>query len=374
MAAGYPQLLILCYYVTPMRVSLPYDKPIVAAVKVRGGIGSGVLSAVLCVYPVFLILLAASFMASPARTGLRAVGQIFAPYLFLPLLVLVPFAFRRGGLGVVLLRTLLVVCGVIFGARYMPAFAASTPAVDPSAAKLSVMTWNVFAENRREADLHEFLLQKPADVVVMQEVSWLWLRNDEIEAAYPYQLINPEETASGMTLLSAYPILDSGVLDGDRDLWDIPRLMWAKLDVNGTPVTVVTAHPISTYYSGRGCSLPVCFDPVLRDKQILAMHEQAIAPLLASGEPFVLAGDFNVTEREPAYADLSAGLTDAFKAVGTGLGTTWRPPSLMSQPFGILRIDYLFSGKHIFPTGISTDCTPRSSDHCVLIGQFQVNK
>ena len=34
----------------------------------------------------------------------------------------------------------------------------------------------------------------------------------------------------------------------------------------------------------------------------------------------------------------------------------------MSQPFGLLRIDYLFSGEHVSPTGIQTDCTPRSSE------------
>jgi vancomycin resistance protein VanJ len=210
--------------------------------------------------------------------------------------------------------------------------------------------------------------------VVLQEVSWAWLTGDDIAATYPYQLIDPDETAPGMAILSTYPIVDKGVLDGDRHLWDIPRLMWVRLDVDDTEVTVLTAHPISPYYSGRGCSLPVCFDPVLRDRQIAAMHEQVIAPLLASGEPFVLAGDFNVTEREPAYSDLSAGLTDAFRAAGTGIGSTWRPPFVMSQPFGLLRIDYLFSGEHVSPTGIQTDCTPRSSDHCVLIGEFQVSR
>lgn len=353
---------------------MPYDKPIVAAVKVRGGIGSGLLSALLCIYPVFVILLNASLIAAPARTGLRAVAQIFAPHLFLPLLLLVPFAFRRGEFGVGLLRALLVVCAVIFGARYMPAFASSAAAVDPSAPRLSVMTWNVFAENRHEEDVTSFLASKPADVVVMQEVSWRWLGGDEIAAAYPYRLIDPSETASGMALLSDKPILDSGVLDGDRYLWDIPRLMWAKIDVDGTPVTVLSGHPISPYYSGKGCSLPVCFDPVLRDRQIAAMHDEVIAPLLAGGDLFVLAGDFNVTQREPAYADLSAGLNDAFKAAGTGLGSSWRPPSLMSQPFGLLRIDYLFSSSRLSATGIKTDCTPRSSDHCLVIGQFQVSR
>ena len=371
--ARFPQHDVVCYHLDPMRVSLPYDKPIVASVKVRNGsLGAGVLNLALGAYPLVLALLTVASIMSPARTGLRAVAQIFAPHLFLLLLLIVPFAFRRGGFGVGLLRGLLLVCVALFCARYLPALAASQPPSDPSAPQLSVMTWNVFAGNRREENIRDFLLEKPADVVALQEVSWSWLDNDELAAAYPYRLVRSNETAPGMAILSTHPIVDSGVLDGDRHLWDIPRLMWARLDVGGKQVTVVSAHPISTYYSGGNCRLPICFDPTHRDRQIAAMHTEAIQPLIAHAEPFVLAGDFNVTEREPGYGDLSAGLTDTFKAVGAGFGTTWRPPFAMSQPLGLLRIDYLFAGPHVTPLSVNTDCTPRNSDHCVVIGQFEV--
>lgn len=358
-----------------MRVSLPYDKPIVATVKVRGGFGSGLLSLALCAYPFFILLLSLANLVSPARSGWRAVSQIFAPHLFLPLLLLLPFAFRRGGFGIGLFRALLVGCVVIFCLRYLPAFASSSPPYDPSAPRLSVLTWNVFAGNRRAEDVRALLLEKPVDAVVLQENSWRSLSEDAaLLDAYPYRLSGNSEAPPGMSLFSIYPILESGMLDGDRGLWDIPRLLWARLDVDGTEVTVITAHPISPYYSGRNCALPVCFDPTLRDRQIAAIQSDFIAPLVARGEPFVLAGDFNVTEREPAYADLSSGLTDTFKAVGAGFGTTWRPPFVMSQPVGLLRIDYLFAGPRTKPVGITTDCTPRSSDHCVLIGQFQISR
>jgi endonuclease/exonuclease/phosphatase (EEP) superfamily protein YafD len=313
-------------------------------------------------------------IAVPARTGLRAVAQIFAPHLFLPLLLLVPFAFRRGGFGLGLFRALLVGCALIFCLRYLPAFASTSPAYDPASPRLSVLTWNVFAGNRRDDSVRDLLLEKPVDVVVLQESNWGALSSDEaLMTAYPYTLGGNTDAPPGMTLLSIYPVVESGILDGDRSLWDIPRLLWARLDVDGTEVTVITAHPISPYYSGRNCSLPICFEPTLRDRQITAMHN-FLQPLVERGEPFVLAGDFNVTEREPAYADLSSGLTDTFKAVGSGLGTTWRPPFVMSQPVGLLRIDYLFAGPRTTPMRITTDCTPRSSDHCVLIGQFQISR
>jgi endonuclease/exonuclease/phosphatase family metal-dependent hydrolase len=203
------------------------------------------------------------------------------------------------------------------------------------------MTWNVFTGNRQEDNIRDFLLAEPADVVLLQEVSQTSVASEDVAAVYPYRLIGPQQTAPGMALLSKYAIVESDVLDDDGSVWDIPRLMWATIDVGGTHVTVLSAHPISPYYrqnSRNECALPVCFDATLRDRQIAAMRTVAIDRLVANGRPFVLAGDFNVTEREPAYGDLSAGLLDTFKAVGTGLGTTWRPPFVMSQPLGLLRI------------------------------------
>ena len=67
----------------------------------------------------------------------------------------------------------------------------------------------------------------------------------------------------------------------------------------------------------------------------LAAVRAAIDPLLAGGGPFVLLGDFNVTDREPGYQDLRDGgpgavrLTDAHARGGPGawidMATTGRP-------------------------------------------------
>lgn len=50
----------------------------------------------------------------------------------------------------------------------------------------------------------------------------------------------------------------------------------------------------------------------------------------------MLLGDFNVTDREIGYAELSDGLTDSYRAAGSGWGHTWRPPSMAGLPFGLL--------------------------------------
>ena len=92
-----------------MRVSsIPYERAAVA----KAGVGRSPVRALLLAYPLFVLVLTIFTTAAPQRDGLLAVGQIFGPHLFLPILLLVPFALMRGmaGLRVVLLLGL----GVFF--------------------------------------------------------------------------------------------------------------------------------------------------------------------------------------------------------------------------------------------------------------------
>ena len=326
----------------------------------------------LLTYPVFVLGLTLFTMLAPQRDGLLAVGQIFGPHLFIPVLLLVPFALVRGMVG---LRVMLLLCLGIFLLRFMPSLGIAGVAKADDA-QVSVMTWNVFAGNARYDEISSMLVERPADVVLLQESDGGWIESDEaVRNVYRYRLVESDGTPPGMVFLSVYPVVQHGTLDGERDLWDIPRLMWAKLDLgNGRQVTVVGAHPMSAYRVGAGCGLPVCYSPRWRDEQIEAMRDSYISPMLASGEALILAGDFNITEREPAYWDLSRGLTDAWKAVGSGFGMTWRPTALMGQRFGLLRIDYLFSSPNVTPLAMAVDCTPRESDHCVVVGRFETGK
>jgi vancomycin resistance protein VanJ len=358
-----------------MRVSLPYDRPISANVRLGRGILPGLGALLLLVYPVLVLLLGCISLLFQPRTGLLAVARLFAPHLYLPLLLLLPFALRRGSAGVAALRVALFLCLCMFCLRYMPVLSAASPVANPAAPRLSVLTWNVFSGNRSATAIDDALLANPADVVVLQEADWLWLDTSagSLTQSYPYRLMHVDGSPPGMALVSKYPILDSGVFDGHRDLWDIPRLLWARVDLGGgNAVTVIDTHPISPYYSGGDCPLPVCFDPTLRDRQLSAIRDDFLQPLLDKGEPFVLAGDLNMSEREPMYSTFSRGLTDTFKAIGAGFGASWRPQFIMNQPVGVLRIDYLMGSPSLTPLTITTDCTPHHSDHCVVNGTFQL--
>ena len=158
-----------------MRVSLPYDRPISANVRLGRGILPGLGAFLLLVYPVLVLLLGCISLLFQPRTGLLAVARLFAPHLYLPLLLLLPFALRRGSTGVAALRVALLLCLCMFCLRYLPTLSAAAPVADPAAPKLSVLTWNVFSGNRSATAIDDALLANPADVVVLQEADWLWL-------------------------------------------------------------------------------------------------------------------------------------------------------------------------------------------------------
>lgn len=321
-------------------------------------------------YPLFLLLLSLVNMLEPKRTGLLGLSEVFAPYLFVPLLFVVPLLFMRGA---AFLRVLLVLCAIVYGLRFPPRLIAAAPPGAPGAIHLSVLSWNTLVGGKYD-EVMNVLRSKPASIVGLVEADWDRLSADpEVTALYPYRWgVEADGPVSGQALLTAYPILDEGILGG-ADLWGgVPRAIWARLDVGlGQNVVVVVAHPPPGRFCTRYTFPRGCYNTSTRDYQLAGIND-AVQPFLRAGDSLVMVGDFNVTDREPAYKDLSAGLVDAYHAVGKDTGTTWRPTSMMSHDFALLRIDYHFSSRNVTPLSSTVDCTPRGSDHCIVASEFEV--
>jgi endonuclease/exonuclease/phosphatase family metal-dependent hydrolase len=322
-------------------------------------------SLLLAAYPLALVGLSAVHTIAPQRRGILAVSQIGAPYLFLPLFLVLPWAFAQQ---MWLLRWSLLMCGAIFCIRFMPTLVSFPTLETPDVASISVMTWNTLFRNDEIRDFQQVLADAPTSVIALQELSpkqaQTIVRDQHIVQRYPYQILRPDTGARGMALLSMYPILEQGTS------FD-PNMIWARvrLDDSRTVVIMNTHPPASRIRAIGNPPLVLGYDPSERDRQIMGVRK-LVAPLLAQNEPVLLVGDFNVTEREPAYDDLTAGLQDAQRAVGWGAGNSWR--RWPSWSFGLLRIDYLLSNKRVTPLRTSTDCTPRGSDHCIVTGVFEV--
>lgn len=320
-----------------------------------------------------MVVLAVSLSATiaPQRNGLLALAEVGAPFLFvsvlpfgLPAVLRLPSTAVRSRRWRAVLRGSIALAVAVAVVRFGPVWF-SLPSADGSGTHIGVTSWNLETGEADPVAVVQQLRAAPTGVVSIQELAPLDadpVRADTvIRARFPYQLLYPRDGSLGMGLLSSYPIIESGRITDD------PPVIWALLDLGeGRTLHVVAAHPLPVDWHTLGTSpIPVDYDATPRDAQILTLR-RTVDLLLAGGQPLILAGDFNVTDREPAYGDLAGGLLDAHLEVGLGPGSTWRPDEIKWLPLGVLRIDMAFGGNGVRPVSMTVDCTPRGSDHCLI--------
>jgi vancomycin resistance protein VanJ len=317
-----------------------------------------------------LVLLSAVNLVAPQRDGPLALSQILSPYLFL---LLVPFLLlaRTPGLAGRLLRWGLAAAIAVFVLRFVPGWVSLPAATATSGPLVSVAAWNLELGLPDTGVVVDTITGLDAQVIGLEELTpWhadAIAKDPVIRARFPTMVLHPTEGSLGIGLLSTLEAVGPPRRYGD------PPVLVQRVDAGGGRLlTVVVAHPLPAEIASAGDLLPFDYLSVSRDRH-LAQVRAIVDPFLEAGEPLLLIGDFNVVDREPAYADLVVGLTDAQRAVGLGPGHTWRPPSLDWLPFGLLRIDYLFSANGVMPRSVGVDCTPRGSDHCIIAGVMSLS-
>jgi vancomycin resistance protein VanJ len=321
----------------------------------------------LILYPALLLLFLLLTLAFPRREGFLAIGEVFAPYLFLPLLVLLPLVFLRHTL---LLRLLLCLCAIFFCLRFFPAIHLPHASSPQPSSRIHVLSWNMLTGHNHDAALLQLLQEKKPQIVALQEVykGDRFATNQTFRHLYPYQL-TPDQSAfpSDLALLSTYPILEHHTFRTDNAGLKT-TLAWVRLDLGSNHhLVVITSHPMTPVHATyTSCS----FCAANRDTQLRVIHALAQS-FIRQGEAVLLLGDMNVTDREPGYALLTQGLTDAFKQAGSGTGHSWGLRKL-NPYWPLLRIDYMLSSPAVLPQTFDVDCTARGSDHCVIEGTFAV--
>lgn len=317
-------------------------------------------------YPIFWSILSLITVAAPQRGGPLALAQIFAPHLLIPVFLLIPMAGRWRSRE---LRVGLLIALTMGIARFGPGLV-STPASPPVASErtVKVLSWNLEGGASTTNELLRRLRAADADIVALQELTHehaaAILADADLAARFAQRALAPRGDAGGLGILSRFSIAS------DFDERD-PPFQRVLLELPDRRLTVINAHPFAPHFPiVRAATFPVIFDPAQRDADIVRIHAM-IEHELAAGLPLIVLGDFNVTDREPGFDDLSRGLWDAHDEVGQGTGSTWRPRELQFVPFGVLRIDYFLGGPATRPLSVSQDCAP-SSDHCILTGAVAV--
>ena len=313
-------------------------------------------------YPVVLTVLTAVQLAAPQRDGPLALAQVFAPWLFLPLLALLPHAvLLRDRALITALSGALLAFTVQVGPTFVPAGRSTS---EPGSVPVGVGFWNVLGTNA-PAQVVATVRDLDADVVGLVEVT------PALAAALAgdpgvrsrFRTVLPEP-AAGRALLSRHPVLASGIRTGAAARPG-SAVLWARLDLGaGRTLSVLVAHPLPAR-SRPVLGLPLRYSAAPRDAEI-AFTRGLADERVRAGERVLLVGDFNVTDREPGGAELAAGLHDAHAEVGWGPGASWAPPALRRHGIALVRIDRVLGGPGVVPTAVRTDCAWRGSDHCLL--------
>ncbi len=298
----------------------------------------------------------------PQRAGVVAFTQVIEPFIVLSALIVAPLALpgrARWRIAVVLGLVALAAL------RYGPLLV-SLPSSAASDATMHVATWNLLAGGPSVERAVTGLANADLDIVGLQELqprAAAALSADPTTAArYPFRVLAPESSVLGMGLLSRYPIVS-------HEEWSDPPLIRAVVaPVGAEPVTVFVAHPLPARIDTL-VGVPMSLQTARRDADI-AFIRSLVEAELETGRAVLVLGDLNVTEREPAYATFAQGLDDAHLNAGIGPGLTWLPEELAFLPFGLLRIDYIFTSPALQASGMHVDCRARS-DHCLVVADIR---
>ena len=191
---------------------------------------------------------------------------------------------------------------------------------ESAALEFTLMTANLWAGLGNVAPTLEAIDHYKPDIILLQEYTTRQHARlaEALADEYPYAIAEPREDFSGQGVYSRFPLrLESARLIGPRGVAPLDSAKWERqlccvATIAGRDVVVQNIH-LPTAPMGR---------------QLLAMHHQQVRQIRAWLEsetrPVVMGGDFNCTPMSAeAGAIRASGLTDAHRAAGAGLGTTW---------------------------------------------------
>lgn len=277
------------------------------------------------------------------RRGWGVLVINFVPWMFVPMLALIPLAFLirswplRGAAA-----TVVAVFLILYGDRFLP----QLPRAQAASAHFRVMTWNIHLRNQDIESVAAAIEQESPDVVVLQELGprMAWGLLARLGERYPYRALHPEEDFWGGGVLSRYPIVaDRGfiVSAGQRIIHHL------VVEIEGQPVDLFNVHlHLRGIGEGNGGEFLVSTFPglgasFLQDEEV----NHLVEAIRAQRGPVIVVGDFNFTDQTPNYAQLNALLRDAFREAGWGFGFTYPNKKRVRgiyTPFPLVRLDYIF--------------------------------
>jgi endonuclease/exonuclease/phosphatase (EEP) superfamily protein YafD len=329
----------------------------------------GLLIGAALLYCVSIVALWLLWATQAERIWWLALSNVFALFLFVPLLLLAPAALlvrSRWLRGAAALS--LVVFLALFGARLVPRL--GLPA---DGAALRVMTLNQMYANERVDALIAAIRAQDADIVAVQELSLPMSEaiRRQLLVEYPYQALMPAEFDAGLGLLSRHPL--QAVTRGQG----FPGQR-AIVEVGGQPIALINVHlnaprvRMRRQQRAQSARPALYYDTSRRARELPAL----LRAIDAVEGPLVVMGDFNTGDREPPYAALAARLHDAYAETAWGFGLTFpTTPVLADVPvaFPLVRIDYVWSKGGVAAAAARVICQSGGSDHCAVVAELRLS-
>lgn len=215
---------------------------------------------------------------------------------------------------------------------------------------LSVLQFNVLADNKAYYETIERIRQIAPDFVSFQEVSQPWAEALTIGLSeiYPfYQIASTSSNHQGIAVFSKYPLEELEVLK-----WNGTSNITGKINVDNERINFLSLHTRS----------PVSRDRWRKRNAHIARAKRYVNE--QQGE-FIVLGDFNTVPWDKRLLNFksSTQLVDSRKKL-TPTYPTWNP--FVAQ----IPIDYIFHSKGI-GCG-SLDSIDITSDHKAILGTYQI--
>lgn len=302
------------------------------------------------------------------RSSFVALVSYLGVWLFFPLLILLPWALRKGwkrsALG-------LAISGALFVWFYAPLLVPKPGPRQESAAPVTIVTFNVRYLNTDVEALAQTLLGSGADIVALQEVvPYHRARLAPLLATrYPFSHHQP---AAGLSVHSRHRIVrgkvlplepgaaQSLVIEAGENTFQLINAHLARAGVL-TFVTTLDPSFIRAAVAGREAQI----------RRIQGAIDE-------TGLPAILACDCNMTHVSSGYGQLASTLRDAYRERGWGLGHTLLIPRGIEIPssvnLAVQRIDYLFHSPEIRATDAQVIHRDSGSDHYPVWAAFDVQR
>lgn len=257
--------------------------------------------------------------------------------------------------------------------------------------RIKVMSYNVrlfnsfnwLEDTEVEQKIIDLISQQAPDVLLIQEFQKDAMPAVQAAFNYPYKHSQIENLhqSNGMVIFSNFPIINSGVIDVEKDTTSGMQFQYADIEWQSKKIRFINVHlasvgledadydllenPESRQQNEIQNGLKVVVNRlhrafVRRNIQIEAVKKV----VMDSPHPVVLCGDFNDVPQSYAYHQMDQKLEDSFLEGGEGFGKTY-----IRSPLP-LRIDYIFHSEEFRAFNFKT-IPQELSDHYPIVTELE---